>query len=299
MKRHLLTAFAAFLYVNPAIAKQEPLRLKPSGNWQLAYEKDSCLLARGFGEGDDSVTIMMERFKPGDSFALSAIGKPLDVAAKSPIFVTFGPQGDRREVHYFPARNAAGIPSIVFRGEMRISPGKYGTLAGALDYATGNLPEAEAREKATTELAIDGATRRDVVLELGSLEEPFKAMRLCMAEMVKRWGFDLDAQRSLSNGPRPKSSPGTWLRAGDLPPSAWTGGKQAIVNFRLNVDEEGRPSACHIQRSLGSEAIDRAVCDTLMKRAEFEPAPDAQGKSARSWFIMAAVFQQPARTPGP
>lgn len=58
-----------------------------------------------------------------------------------------------------------------------------------------------------------------------------------------------------------QSSLGRWIKYTGYAVAVLALGKQAVVNFRLTVDEIGKPSACKIQRSYNDKAFDNATCD--------------------------------------
>ena len=68
-------------------------------------------------------------------------------------------------------------------------------------------------------------------------------------------------------------------------------GYEGIVNFRLLVDQAGKPTDCEVQRSTRPKEFDDAVCRAAMRRAEFEPALDAQGKPVPSYWIATVNFR--------
>jgi len=55
-------------------AAPAPSILKPSSKWQVDYAYERCRLARQFGEGKQTVFLMMDRFGPTDSFRLTISG---------------------------------------------------------------------------------------------------------------------------------------------------------------------------------------------------------------------------------
>ncbi len=43
---------------------KEPLRLSPSSKWNVHYAEDSCRMGRSFGEGDQKVILVADRYQP-------------------------------------------------------------------------------------------------------------------------------------------------------------------------------------------------------------------------------------------
>ena len=62
-----------------------------------------------------------------------------------------------------------------------------------------------------------------------------------------------------------------YVRAGDY------FGVQGRVFFELVVSPQGRVTACRVERSSGSAALDDKTCQIMLRRARFSPARDAQG----------------------
>lgn len=70
-------------------------------------------------------------------------------------------------------------------------------------------------------------------------------------------------------------------------------GQPAIVEFRLSVGADGAPLSCHIQSTTRPKEFDEAVCGSLMKRARFSPALDAEAKPMTSYYRNTVRFQIP------
>jgi len=70
-------------------------------------------------------------------------------------------------------------------------------------------------------------------------------------------------------------------------------GQSAIVEFRMIVSDDGSPASCHIQSTTRPKEFDKAVCGSLMKRARFKPALDADGKPLASYYRNTVRFAIP------
>jgi TonB family protein len=89
---------------------------------------------------------------------------------------------------------------------------------------------------------------------------------------------------SAARSPRPKSPPSTWINESDYPSAALRAGEQGTVTFRLDVDVEGRVTACTVIASSGSAILDSVTCRLLTERVTFEPARDAKGNPTSGHF---------------
>src|SRR5690606_33522406 len=96
------------------------------------------------------------------------------------------------------------------------------------------------QETAVDRISLTRTAGKALVLKTGSLGEPFAALRKCTDDLVASWGLDPVRQSRLSRRATPLDSPGEWLRSADYPPAALRGRKQAVVNFILMVDAQGK-----------------------------------------------------------
>lgn len=291
-----ITMLIAALVPVPAASK-ESLRLKPNSPWNIDYAEDSCRMARSFGEGDQKVRLIAERYEPGDSMRLSFIGKPaFSELERGTVKIRFGPAEPVLEVFFFPASAGKGVPALVVGTNVRIAPrsdeelaaNKAALKAGKTDFKWSNItPEQEA---AVAFIEVGGTIRHPFILETGSLGPPLAALRKCTDELLEHWGIDVAKHASLTREATPTSRPGTWVTSRDYPLTMAALGKRAIVQFRLNIDSTGTPTACHIQQSTRPKEFDDAVCNAIMRRAKFEPALDVEGNPIASYWSSSVTF---------
>ena len=281
---------AVLLAAAPAVwADDTPdVMREASTNWNIHYADDYCRLARTFGTGDDALVLMMDRFAPGDTFRITLVGEPTKIARQGgEAKIRFGPDMPEQSLKFFSGTLNGGVPMWIFSGSVGLRPIAVNNSKG--DAA--NIPISEAEEAAVTQLRIGAPLRTPVVLHMGSLKEPFAALRVCTDELLTHWGIDVDRHRQMTQAVKPIGSPGDWLTYQDYPSSMLKASKSGLVNFRLTVDERGKPIGCSIQKSTKPEGFDKAVCDALMRRARFEPARDAEGKPLVSFYINSVHFQ--------
>lgn len=295
-----LTIFASIAALLPTSAvAEDPIRLKANSPWNIDYAADSCRMARGFGEGNKKVLLIAERYQPGDSLLLSFVGKPaFSGRNEGTAKIRFGSAESPLEVTFYPA-SVKDTPALVVRGSVRIVPRSEEELAayqaalkaGRTDFKLSKItPEQEA---AATFIEVTGTIRHPFLLETGSLGPPLAALRKCTDELLNHWGIDVAKHASLTREATPKSSPGTWVTTEDYPAAMEALGKRAIVQFRLNIDTSGTPTACHIQQSTRPKEFDDAVCKAIMRRAKFDPALDADGNPIASYWLSTVYFQIP------
>ena len=284
----------------PALAKSDPLVLKPSSKWTLDYSPDSCRLARQYGEGDDAVLMILTRYAPGVAAEMVLSGKPLrPIADRSDADITFGPQEETLD-RDFVRGELGDRPMMFVLGTF--APWKLSDeekkLREAADEEGKHFVEDEdrnaARLAAIEWIEVDASFIKPIRMQTGPLDKPFAAFDTCMDELVHHWGVDVERYKNRLQSPKPANSPGRWVIPSDYPREALRGGQQAIIHFRLSVDAEGQVSDCHIQGATAGDGFKDAVCSSISKRARFEPALDADGNAMAGYYISTVRFEMPS-----
>jgi len=278
----------------------DPLRLKPSSKWTVDYQKDSCSLARQFGDGKNMIRIYMTRFKPTDFFEMIIVGNGIN--AKSDRVATkiqFGPHEKTQERSFYIAKSVGNIPTMMLKSDLRIAPPTEAEqkILNSTDKKPDNFlmnPITEQQETAVQYIAIDVHKKQKIILETGSLKGAFSALKKCNNELLKHWGIDVEKHSTLSQLPIPINNPSKWLNTNDYPHLQLRQGNIGIIQFRLSISENGEPLNCNIQRAIGDEAFEKSVCKNVMKKAKFHPALDKDGQPMASYWInrVRFVFEQ-------
>jgi TonB family protein len=66
--------------------------------------------------------------------------------------------------------------------------------------------------------------------------------------------------------------PASWFSPDDYPLEAQIAGIEGQSGFEVDVDAQGRPTACRITSPSGSTALDKATCNIVLERGQFKPA---------------------------
>jgi Gram-negative bacterial TonB protein C-terminal len=295
--------FVAMLAVSQAIfpasafAAKEPLLLKPSSAWYVNYANDSCRLGRQFGTGDELVYAFFDRYGPSEYFRLTLVGKPVrPPIQKAEASIQFGPE-EKVQKLYFMEGSLDKVPALLF-GSSRVAPPSDAEQAAidkrdADDEWIDPAAVSDTRLKAIKYLTVGKPLRRSVTLETGSMRAAFAATDKCIDNLMTTWGIDTTKHKTLSRYAVPKQSPGRWVVSSDYPLDMLQSGQPAIVEFRLSVGPDGVPTGCHIQSTTRPKAFDDAVCKSVMRRARFDPALDAEGKPLASYYRNTVRFQIP------
>jgi TonB family protein len=294
VRKLILGSVCASFPLTAIAAPTEPLRLKPASKWISDYQPDGCRLMRQFGEGDNAVILTMNRFAPTDGFGMILHGKMFKNKSPGDVSLQFGPTETEQKIAFL-AGNSGKLPALISASDMRIAPMPVDQLKDiertkAPQFVKGP-PLGAAREKAVKYLQIGRPMRKPVILELGAMDKPFAALSACITDLVTSWGLDAEKHKNLVRWAIPTSNPATWMRSSDYPMDMLSAGQPALVEFRLEVDESGAATKCHIQQTTRPEEFDNAVCKAMLKKAQFQPALDAQGKPLKSYYQNTVRFQ--------
>lgn len=282
--------------VNPAHAA-EPLKLKATSAWNVDYAEERCQLARRFGEGDQVVFLFMDLYGPSEYFRLTVAGKLLKIGStRGEAAVQFGP-GEQEQQLAFLNGNLGKEPAFVFSSSSRIAPpSEAETLAiknRPGDEWVDVQPISEERKKAVQYLRIGRPLRKPLMLETGSMRAPMAALDKCIETLLASWGVDVQKHKQLRQQATPVQSPEKWVVSSDYPIKMLSESQPALVSFRLNIGTDGVPTACYIQATTRPKEFDDAVCKSVMKRARFTPALDAEGKPLASYYQNYVYFRIP------
>ncbi len=289
----------AAMVTQPVYAKKPPLVLKPSSNWVIEYEEDSCRLIRTFGIDDEKVVTIFNRYGPDEDFRLTLAGEPVKVGNNARrTNLQFGPTEAAQEVNFSKARFGKDMPALMFSGTISLAPKPIQSETRKSDDSdaeetSGFQDIGTERKAAITYLYVDGSLRKPIKLELGPMDKPLTALTTCVDELMTRWGIDVEKHKKLSRSVVPEGNPGRWINAKDYPKDMLLQRQSALIQFRLNVDETGSVTECHIQKTTRPKEFDDAVCVSLISRAKFVPALDESGKPIKSFYRNSVLFQSP------
>jgi hypothetical protein len=255
---------------------REPEILTRTGKWIVNYDRDACHLVGTFGEGNAQVAARFTRYEHDDRFDLSLYGKRF----RSPDDRTDAKIGfGLGEVTTQAMYGTSGAYKMAIFSSLRLD-GKQANPG--LDPLPKITPEQEAEIKGITVRLPPKVPFR---LEFLSLAKPFAQMRDCTANLVKSWGYDPAVQATLLRPITPLNSPAKWLDSSDYPADALRSGRNGIVQFRLDVDPEGKIAGCHVLARTNPDDFADITCRGVTKRAKLQPALDAQGKPVRSYHV--------------
>lgn len=292
MLRSLALATIAFaLTASPVLAAEKAqIPLSKNSKWELNYDDDACHLMARFGEGDQSTTMKLTRTSPGDDFELTLFSQMLKFGGiLMPMEIEIGdlPTPYRREGVALTT-NSTPKNYAVMIGRIRLDGWDYPRNPKG-PFARPNVSVAQ--EAAVTSLSFKPPGGKWYRLMTGPMDAPMAAMRTCLDDLQRFWGFDPKVEAGLTRRAAPTGNPGSWIGTSDFPNKALMAGNNGYVRFRLDVDAAGQVTGCRILfRTKPDEFADHS-CRLLMKRAKFIPALDAAGKPVKSYYISQIRWQ--------
>lgn len=291
----LRMAFLGLLGLNAQPLQAEVWSVAPSSKWVVEYADDSCRLSRSFGIGDDQVILVMDQYEPGDTFSLIFAGKrivPRRQVSPMTALIRFGPHEAASDILGMPGE-AGGHRAFIVTTQVRLAAPTEAQQRAWKEPDRGVIepPIGETRERAATWLELNDMLRQDLRLETGPMDKPLAALRACSWDTVKLWGLGVEQQKNRSRKPYSKVPSSAWFRVDEYPERLLDRGYQGKINFRVMIDEKGKIESCHIQESTRPKEFDDLVCRSVMRRARFEPALDAQGKPIRSYWRQTVTYR--------
>ncbi len=79
----------------------------------------------------------------------------------------------------------------------------------------------------------------------------------------------------------------------DYPSAAIRSRQQGAVRLQLSVSAQGRPSACVILSSSGSDVLDTQTCTLATERFRFDPPRNARGEAEASVYVQSVRWVLP------
>lgn len=288
----LVVAGLAFPILQSSEAQAAPLELEPSSKWELDYAEDSCALRRMFGTGDKRAQIEIRKFQPGDVMQV-VIASNISRTRKRAFRYRFVPgedwsTNDGKLFMTFGKDFAGSIfTSSIVSWADESEPAKY--ELSPPEYRAKYISSELAAADKIAGFEIEKLFNSSILLKTGSLRAPLEAMNACLDELVSHWGIDVEAHKTLKRAPQPIEIEKVG-RMVDYPPKMLIKNMPGYVNVRLDVDERGLVTNCHIQMPLSDPEFEESSCADIQHALEFEPALDKDGNPIASYFVTRVIF---------
>ena len=287
--RRLAILLGAVALTAPAIANAaEPLVLEPSSAWNIDYSPESCKLGRKFGEGENSITAIFTKIAPGVRMEGLLVGEGLKLKSRNDFDVSWWPNvietSLSKAIFGFNGDATLALFDISF-----VDVKHDDDDASQSDPIALHRQELAAIAKVKEFRVIDGV-RQPIVLRLGDMKAPMKARESCVDALVESWGLDPAVQRSLSRSASPKNNPGRWITVNDYPPDALERGSDALISFRLLLDDTGEITRCDPLGQFAEKDFSANLCTRISQRAKMSPALGPDGSPVKSYYTGQVSF---------
>lgn len=288
----MIAALVAAGLSQPAAAR-DPLVLEASSAWELDYAADSCALRRNFGEGDQRTQLEMRRFQPGIGLQATVVTKATKMARRN-FRYRLDPAGEWKDVDMpIYAHFADKFEGVIFSFGLVEAPleGDSKPEEWAEFFQTVDFRSLEAEAAGTVQsITLSRAFKDDLVLKTGSLKAPLIALSDCVNELTTHWGIDVEAHKTRTRSAVPVTIARV-SRMLDYPPRMLRENLPGLVNIRLDVDETGVVTDCHIQMPLSDPEFEKESCTKVKRGLKFDPALDKDGNPMKSYYVTSVRFQ--------
>jgi len=290
----LLTAAASQFAASQAPAKDAPEIYAPASAWAMDYADDSCRLLRTFANGGDQMTISLERFGPGTGLVVSLTTSALEPRPRAESAFLAYDDNESSETNLLYTKQADGQFFVLFGSFPILREPELERLSAEQRRLRAGDPLALDDEIAAaadvTSLTIRRAFTNDIVIQLGAMAGPIRAMHGCIDELLEHWGVDAARHRSLTRRAFPAGSPQEWLDINSFPVEELRKARGGINYVRVMVDAEGKPTDCHVQRGSESDSFNTNARRILLENGKFVPALDAMGAPIASYYTTTFVW---------
>ncbi|BDI59721.1 hypothetical protein MACH05_02810 [Qipengyuania nanhaisediminis] len=248
-------------------------------------------MIRTFGEGEDAVTLWIEKAGTGRFFNLTVIGHPFRNPYGARVSIGFLP-GETISRGYVSVLSSTGRPALSLFGVSAISFEKERETAAigqssaesvdltASDHAMAAPEVIRQRHDAIEAIEFSGALVQKVSLATGGMAAVFARLDDCSEALPWRRaniasGTGDEARAAATNGER------EWARQIQMnyPAYLLSERAQGTVGVQVQVNPQGRASFCEILEFTGAPGLNDAACLAMLRHARFHPALDRDGNT--------------------
>ncbi len=293
MARVLIAFSASLMAVPSGPASAATLELEPSSEWRLREYDDRCRISRKFGEGENEVTLWIEKAGAGRFVNMTAIGRPFR-----------NPYGPRIRIAALPEESiirgfisntsSTGRPVISMFGVSLISfespevdeftqsdeEEAVDMNAGVVDDVAPLTPQIiEQRYNALQAIELSGALVQKVSLETGGIAAMMEQLQQCADTLPQRRANILDGEVVQGGQGAGTEGEREWAQQiqANYPSYLLRERAQGTVAVRVQINRQGRASYCEVTGHTGPAGFNDAACLAMMRHSRFQPAKDSNG----------------------
>lgn len=284
-------------------APREPQVLAPVSKWVVHFGEESCKLGRQFGDAGKPTTLLIERIAPDAPMTLLVSGaplrsKPADGDAKASFLPFAGHEFKDGNVAEVISDKSTAIlwPRVDFLDGWKKEDDEYKPPkdVGPIDLAEVAARKAliVANSAKVTGLLITEPSKRQTLLQTGSMQRVYELMETCARDQLAGWGLDPDVQDKIVLPPVSIRSLARLFSSDDYPETALAKGEQALISARLMISPEGKVTKCTSLTPFRAEEMSKITCDKL-QQAVFRPAELGDGTKVPTFVTTRIQFKMP------
>lgn len=291
MKKLLFGCVVVCLVVAPAAqAQEDPAVFRPVGGWTADYGDDYCRLFRTFSDGNDEVSLALERTQPGAPVRLILVGDAIKTfRGADQIGFAFTPGGNSAKSRYVRSETTDGKQYLNF-DPVTLAPVTFTPGAPLPPYDRAAEQQAA---RGINGLALNEGLTDPVRFETESLRAPIAAMQACADDLLKVWGLDPDKHKAMTAPAMLNPRSDGVLPQGTLPFGEFGKLGGGANEVRLLIGTDGKPTTCTVRSPSLSQTLNTRICSLAMERASFQPAKDANGEAMASYWMGSPMFLGP------
>lgn len=315
-----LFACAAMTLTSAPVAAQDgPRVFTRDGSWVLDAGEESCQLMRVFTNGNDQISLALERNKAENQVRMILVGNAIRTFRRAEeISYRLLPANDQRSARYIssqtPDRQSYYNFGMVTMGANPFGgmgaggpPGVGGPPPGAGGPPPGAGPGGPGGPGAFAPPMYDRAAELEfaggitaieftegllnpIRLETGSLRGAMEALQACTDDLLLSWGLDWEKHQTMTRRAAPAGPAFEWIPTGVVGFQDFAAFGGARNPFRVMVGADGKPTSCQAQWvSLDARKNER-ICEGIMQNGNFLPALDAAGEPMASYWMVDYMF---------
>lgn len=261
---HLLASLLLFATMTNGVSQNTAVNSQPAVSFKLFRQADRCAAMAIFGEGDKALVVSLE-------------SRPATIDYEMRVYAP-GDLGDRP---WTQGKYTLGAAKLDTDWVVAKPSSRAGTIIYWMDVTRPAL-EAAGLDPI---LKISIAPHPDDLM-LPGLGKAIEMLDACSSELLERWGYSKESQKSLASFAKPRAPLGRYASPSDYPTPALSRGVEGDTYALIDVGTDGRASNCRIIRTSGNDEIDRTTCMIVTKRARYQPAKDATGKPVPAPYFL-------------
>lgn len=290
MKKVLLGCAVVGMLASTTAQAQDGAAFRPVGGWTADYGEDYCRLIRTFSNGNDEVSLALERTQPGSPMRLIMVGDGIKTfRGADQIGFSFTPGGNAAKSRYVRSETSDGKQYLNFDPV---------TLT-AFTFTPGTPPPMYSRttEQETARgingLALNEGLTDPVRFETGSLRAPITALQTCADDLLTVWGLDPEKHKTMTTLAILNPDPNGVLPQGTIPFGDFGKFGGGANQVRVLIGADGKPTGCTIYSPTLAQSLNERICTLVMSKATFQPAKDADGQPMASFWMGSPLFLGP------